>query len=132
MVVDTSAIVAILRSEPEAEQMERALVGDPVRLLSAGTLLETGIVLETLLGDGAGSELDLWLHKLKAEIVPVTADHVSIARDAYRRYGKGRGTRGGLNFGDCFAYALAISRGEKLLFKGADFAKTDVQPVELD
>ncbi len=131
MVLDTSAVVAILSDEPEAERLERALASDPVRLISAGTLLECGIVIETRLGEPGGGELDLWLHKLQAEIVDVTAGQVAIARDAYRRYGKGRG-KAGLNYGDCFSYALALDRGERLLFKGNDFAKTDVQAVDVD
>lgn len=130
MVIDTSAIVAILSDEPEAEQLERALAADPVRLVSAATLLECGIVIETRLGERGGGELDLWLHKLRAEIVDVTADQVAIAREAHRRYGKGR-AKAGLNFGDCFSYALAMERRERLLFKGSDFAHTDVDAVEL-
>jgi ribonuclease VapC len=129
VVLDTSAIVAILCDEPEAEQLERALVEDPVRLISAATLIESGIIIETRLGEAGGGELDLWLHKLKAEVVEVSAEHAAIAREAYRRYGKGRGKGNGLNFGDCFAYALASARGERLLFIGGDFAKTDIQPA---
>lgn len=125
MVIDTSAIVAVLCDEPEAEKFEQALIADPVRLVSAGTLLEAGIVIEAKLGEAGGGELDLWLFKLKAEIVPVTAEQVEVARDAFRKFGKGR-HKAGLNFGDCFAYALAMERGEPLLFKGDDFAKTDV------
>lgn len=125
MVIDTSAIVAVLCDEPEAEQFEHVLIADPVRLVSAGTLLEAGIVIEAKLGEASSGELDLWLHKLKAEIVPVTEEHVSLAREAFRRFGKGR-HKAGLNFGDCFAYALAVETGEPLLFKGDDFAKTDV------
>ena len=128
MVIDTSAIVAVLCDEPEAEQFEQLLVADPVRLVSAGTLLEAGIVIEAKLGEAGSGELDLWLHKLKAEIVPVTEEHVSLAREAFHRFGKGR-HKAGLNFGDCFAYALAIETGEPLLFKGDDFAKTDVVPA---
>ncbi len=128
MVIDTSAIVAVLCDEPEAEKFEQALIADPVRLVSAGTLLEAGIVIEAKLGEAGGGELDLWLHKLKAEIAPVTDEQVTLARDAFRRFGKGR-SKAGLNFGDCFAYALAVERGEPLLFKGDDFAKTDVTRV---
>ena len=131
MVIDTSAIVAILSDEADAQLLERALVSDPVRLISAGTLLESGIVIETRLGEGGGGELDLWLHRLGAKIVDVTTEQAAIARAAYRRYGKGRGKGGGLNFGDCFSYALAMDRGEPLLFKGGDFAQTDVEAVAL-
>jgi ribonuclease VapC len=130
MVIDTSAIMAILCDEPDAAALERALADDPVRLVSAGTLLECGIVIEARLGDAGGAELDLWLHKLRAEIVDVTAEQVAIARDAFRRYGKGR-AKAGLNFGDCFAYALSASRGEPLLFKGGDFSRTDIAAVSL-
>ena len=84
------------------------------------------MVLETRLGEAGGSELDLWLYKISAEIVPVSAELGDIARRAWRRYGKGRHSAG-LNYGDCFSYALAISTAEPLLFKGNDFSETDVE-----
>jgi ribonuclease VapC len=94
-------------------------------LVSAATVLETAMVIETRLGDSGGREFDLWLLKIGADVVPVDAGQADAARRAWRRYGKGRHAAS-LNFGDCFAYALAMTRNEPLLFKGGDFAKTDV------
>jgi ribonuclease VapC len=125
MVIDTSAIVAIALDEPDASEIEVQIVDDPVRLISAATVLEATMVIETRLGDAGGREFDLWMLKIRAEIVPVDAEQAEAARRAWRRYGKGRHVAA-LNYGDCFSYALAITRGEPLLFKGVDFAKTDV------
>lgn len=125
MVIDTSAILAIILNEPEATDLERRIVADPVRLISAATLLEAAIVIEARLGDAGGREFDLWLHRLDAETVPVDAEQADMARRAWRRFGKGRHPAG-LNYGDCFAYALAATRGEPLLFKGEDFSRTDL------
>ena len=128
MVIDTSALIAILANEVDAERYEAAIAGDPVRLISAATLLETSLVIESRLGEEAGRELDLLLHKARFEVVSVDADQIEIARDAFRRFGKGR-HRAGLNFGDCFSYAAAMAQGEGLLFKGDDFGRTDVTAV---
>jgi len=125
MVIDTSAVIAILTDEPERPTFTRWIEADPVRLISAATLLEAALVIESRKGEHAGRELDLLLHRARFEVVPVDEDQVTIARAAFRRWGKGR-DRAGLNFGDCFSYALAKSRGEPLLFKGQDFAQTDV------
>jgi ribonuclease VapC len=125
MVIDTSAIVAIALDEPDAAKLEASIADDPVRLISGATVLEATIVLETRLGDAGGRELDLWLLKVGAEIVSVDAEQIDAARRAWRRFGKGRHAAA-LNYGDCFSYALARSRGEPLLFKGEDFARTDV------
>jgi ribonuclease VapC len=125
MVIDTSAIVAIALNKPDAAELEVRIADDPVRLISAATVLEATIVLETRLGDAGGREFDLWLLKIGAEIVPVDAEQADAARRAWRRFGKGRHAAA-LNYGDCFSYALALARGEPLLFKGEDFAKTDV------
>jgi ribonuclease VapC len=125
MVIDTSAIVAIALNEPDAAELEVRIADDPVRLISAAIVLEATIVLETRLGDAGGREFDLWLLKIGAEIVPVDAEQADAARRAWRRFGKGRHAAA-LNYGDCFSYALALTRGEPLLFKGEDFAKTDV------
>jgi ribonuclease VapC len=125
MVIDTSAIVAIALNEPDASEIEGRIAEDPVRLISAATVLEATMVLETRLGDPAGREFDLWLLKISAEIVPVDAEQADAARRGWRRYGKGHHAAA-LNYGDCFSYALAVTRGEPLLFKGEDFAKTDV------
>ncbi|AYD00710.1 type II toxin-antitoxin system VapC family toxin [Neorhizobium sp. NCHU2750] len=128
MVIDTSAIVAIALNEPEAPTFEQCIADDPVRLISAATWLEVAIVIETRLGAAGGSELDLWLHKIGAEIIAVDASLADQARRAWRRYGKGRHPAA-LNYGDCFSYALAMLTGERLLYKGNDFSKTDIQPA---
>ena len=128
MVIDTSAIVAIALDEPEALSFEERIADDPVRVISAATLLETAMVIETRLGAGGGGELDLWLHKAGVEIVAIDAELADVARRAWRRFGKGRHPAG-LNFGDCFSYALASLTQEPLLFKGADFAETDIRPA---
>jgi ribonuclease VapC len=130
MVIDTSAVLAILLDEPEADDIEMAIDADPVRLMSAASYLETAIVVESRLGEPGGRELDLLLHKAGIEIVAVTAEQADAARDAWRRFGRGRHLAS-LNFGDCFSYALASASGEPLLFKGDDFDKTDIQRVVL-
>lgn len=126
MVLDTSAIVAILFDEPEREGFARAIAADPVRSVSAATLVECSIVVESRAGEAAGVELDLLLHRAGVQVVAVDERQTRIARAAWRRYGKGR-HEAGLNLGDCFAYALAKVRDEALLFKGGDFALTDVR-----
>ena len=120
MVIDTSALLAILNNEPDAVAFEAAVETDPIRLMSVGTYLETAIVVESRKGEAGGRELDLWLHRAEVELVPVDVEHADLARSAYRRYGKGRHLAS-LNYGDCFAYALAKSSAEPLLFKGEDF-----------
>jgi ribonuclease VapC len=125
MVIDSSAVVAIFFDEAEAPSFERRIIDDPVRLMSAGTLIETAMIVEARLGDAGGRELDLWLNRAAIEIVPVDAEQADMARRGWRRFGKGRHSAG-LNYGDCFAYALAMTRAEPLLFKGNDFPKTDV------
>lgn len=125
MVIDTSALVALLGMEPEAARLAQAIEGDAVRLLSAATLLESSIVLESRQGEAAVRELDLLLAKAGVQIEPVTAEQAEVARQAWRRFGKGR-HGAGLNFGDCFSYALSRVTGEALLFKGKDFPQTDV------
>jgi ribonuclease VapC len=126
MVVDTSAIVAILRQESGAESLLRHLTAAGSRRISAASLLETAIVLDAKSGERGGDQLDLFLARAQIEVEPVTAEQVRVARKAWRRYGKGSGHSARLNFGDCFSYALAKSLGEELLYKGADFAHTDV------
>lgn len=128
MVIDTSALVAILSLEPEAARLAQAIEADPTRLISAATLLEAGMVMEARLGAAGGKELDLLVAKAGVVIEPLTADQASIAREAWRRFGKGRHTAA-LNFGDCCSYALARATGEPLLFKGTDFANTDIAAV---
>lgn len=125
MVIDSSAIVAIAFDEPEAADFEARIADDPIRLISAATLLEAAMVIETRLGEAGGIELDLWLYKAGVEIVALDADQADLARRAWRRFGKGRHSAG-LNYGDCFSYALAAIRQEPLLFKGKDFSQTDI------
>ncbi len=128
MVVDTSALLALLLDEPEAEAFSAALELDESRLVSAATLLEASIVIEARKGEAGGRELDLLVHRADMVVVPVDADHVAEARRAWRRFGRGHHAAG-LNFGDVFAYALARVSGEPLLFKGDDFTRTDVARV---
>lgn len=128
MVVDSSALVAILLGEPDGERFVRAISEDGRALVSTATLVETTIVAETRKGETAGRELDLFLHRAGVAVVAVDAVQADEARRAWRRFGKGRHPAQ-LNFGDCFSYALAISAGEPLLYKGGDFARTDVIPA---
>jgi ribonuclease VapC len=128
MVIDTSALLAIFLAEAEREPFLNAIISAPVCLLSAANALETGIVLEARRGEALGREFDLFVYRAALQIVPVDADQVEIARRAWRMFGKGRHPAA-LNFGDCFAYALARSSGEPLLAKGEDFRRTDVQLV---
>lgn len=125
MVIDTSVIAAILFGESDAARLAATIENDPVRLLSAGSALEASIVIESELGEPGGRELDLLLFKTGMEIVPFTDDQLTVARYAYRSFGKGRHPAG-LNYGDCFSYALSKTSGEPLLFKGNDFTQTDV------
>ena len=126
MVLDTSAIAAILFAEDEAERFAEAIVDDPLRLISAGTALECSLVIESKLGEAGGRELDLLLLRSGIEIIPFNAEQLTVARQAVRRFGKGQHIAG-LNYGDCFSYALSMTSGEPLLFKGGDFANTDIR-----
>jgi ribonuclease VapC len=126
MVIDTSALVAIFLDETERRPFLDLILHADKRLISAANVLETGIVLESKRGEAAGREFDLFLVRAALETVPVDTEQIEIARSAWRRFGKGRHAAG-LNFGDCFAYALAKSLGEKLLAKGGDFSLTDVE-----
>jgi ribonuclease VapC len=128
MVIDTSAVLAVLLEEPEAPAFRRALSHDPVRMMSAVSALETTCVLESRRGEQAGVEFELLLHKITVRIMPFDERQLEAARDAWRKFGKGRHPAG-LNFGDCVAYALAKVAGERLLFKGNDFTQTDIPAV---
>ena len=130
MVIDSSVLVAILRQEEEAKGFALGMKGDPVRLMSAVSLLETAMVMESKRGPDGGRELDLLIHKSRIEVVPFDQAQAEIARRAWQKYGKGRHPAA-LNLGDCCAYALAKSSGEPLLFKGEDFPKTDITPKTL-
>ena len=126
MILDTSAVLAILFGEEEADQFDVAIASAERRRMSAGNLLETAIVLEGRRCAAAEHELDSYLRVAEIDVEPVTVAHAQAARRAWRRFGKGNHPAG-LNYGDCFAYALAESTGEPLLFKGGDFALTDIE-----
>jgi len=125
VIVDTSALIAILLNEPEAATLAAAIEGQVVRRCSAVSLLEASIVIESRYGVNGLSRLDQLVAEALIDIVPFTLRDARSARRAYRRYGKGLHPAG-LNFADCIAYALAIDSDEPLLFKGDDFAQTDV------
>jgi len=128
MVIDTSALLAILLGEPETEKFAAAIVADPHRLVSTASAFEASIVIEVRKGPAGGRELDLLFHRAQLDMVPFTEPQFEAARFAWRQFGKGNHPAG-LNFGDCFAYALAKTLNEPLLFKGEDFLKTDVKKV---
>ena len=128
MVVDSSAVLAILFDEPERDRFSDALAAAGVRLMSTVNALEAAVVVSSRKGPYGARELDLLLHRAEFDVVPFTADHLRLARDTYERYGKGHHPAG-LNLGDCCAYALARHAGEPLLFKGDDFPRTDVVPA---
>ncbi len=125
MVLDTSAILAILLDEPERAAFAQRIEDHQVRLLSSASYLEAGIILDDRFGEGGSSALRQLVIEAEIDVVPVTLDQAEVARDAYRRFGRGNHPAA-LNFGDCFAYALARVSGEPLLFKGNDFARTDI------
>lgn len=126
MVIDTSAIVAILRNEPEAARLEKLLVTDPIRLVPATCVLEARMVLVSRRGEHALAEIDLWLAKIEADTIPVDADLIDLATRAWLTYSKGRHPAA-LNFADCLSYALAKRADEPLLFIGSDFSRTDIK-----
>jgi ribonuclease VapC len=128
MVIDTSAIIAILLGELEAEDIARAISDGQKRLMSVFSMLEASIVIEAKKGEAGGRELDLLLHRARIETIGMDPEQGEIARIAWQRFGKGRHPAG-LNIGDCCAYALAKYSGEPLLFKGDDFSKTDIEQV---
>lgn len=129
MIVDSSAVVAILRGEPEAEAFGKVLIASPDPVMSAGNYLEASIVIDRDRDAVLSAKLDALISELEMEIVPVTASQAKIARQAFRDFGKHSGHPAKLNFGDCFAYALATERGEPLLYKGDDFAAAGLAPV---
>ena len=126
MVVDPSALLAVLLGEPTARRLTTALEHSTLVRISAAGLLESGIVTLSRLGEDGEGRLDRLLHRIGAEVIPVTREQSEIARSAFRRFGKGRHPAG-LNFGDCFSYALARALDEPLLFVGDDFSRTDVR-----
>ena len=130
MVIDTSALLAILQDEPERRSFNLAIEADETKLLSAASLVEASLVTATRYGSDGVHLLDLFLVKAGISIESVDVNQAYIARRAFNQYGKGRHPAG-LNFGDCFTYALARFTGEPLLFKGHDFSKTDLDTVPL-
>ncbi len=125
MIVETSALLAILYGEADAARYGQLIATTPNCRMSVANALEASIVLESRGGAEAGSELDAFLDTADIELAPVTVEQLAAARRAWRRFGKGNHPAA-LNFGDCFAYALAATTGESLLYKGDDFARTDV------
>ncbi|HEY7299134.1 MAG TPA: type II toxin-antitoxin system VapC family toxin [Xanthobacteraceae bacterium] len=125
MVIDTSALIAVLLNEPDAVRLAQAMKSAAIRLLSTANFLETAMVIESRKGEAGGRELDVLLYRTAIEITAVDQGQGELARDAWRRFGKGRHPAG-LNYGDCFAYALAKQRDLPLLFRGGDFSQTDI------
>ena len=125
MIVDTSAIIAILFDEADADRYDSAIVAAPICRMSVANFLEATIVLEGREGIGAGHAFGAYVEQAAIELVPVTVEQARAARRAWRRFGRGNHPAA-LNFGDCFAYSLAEMSGEPLLFKGEDFARTDI------
>ena len=130
MVVDTSALMAILQDEPERRAFNEAIEAAESCAMSTASFLETSMIVESRYGPDGTRDLDLFISKARITLASVDADQAYVARDAFRRYGKGRHPAG-LNFGDCFAYALAKMLGEPLLFKGNDFVLTDIAVCSL-
>lgn len=129
MIIDTSALIAILRAEDDASDMALAIEKAQARRISAANFLETAVVIDASRDPVASRRFDELIEVAELRVEAVTLDQARIARDAYRDFGKGSGHKAGLNFGDCFAYALAKTTGEALLFKGDDFGHTDVTPA---
>ncbi len=131
MIIDTSAIIAILQSEPEQETFIRAIESTNTRIMSVVSFVESSMVTFARRGNEGIRAFDLFLAKAQINVHPVSAEQGVIARNAFRKFGKGRHPAQ-LNLGDCFSYALALSLGESLLYKGSDFAKTDVTGFSID
>ena len=131
MVIDTSALLVILQDEPERRAFTEAIEAAEGRAMSAATFVESSIVTEARYGAEGLRDLDLLIAKAKIEIVPVDLEQADTARLAFSRFGRGRHPAA-LNYGDCFSYALAKVLASPLLYKGADFAQTDIATVVLD
>ena len=129
MIVDTSAVVAVLRNEADADIYSRVIAKSPTVRISAGTYVELGVVIDGLDDPVISGALDKYLEEARVIIEPLTAAQAQMARTAYQRFGKGSGHAARLNLGDCFAYALARALGEPLLFKDEDFRLTDIEIV---
>jgi ribonuclease VapC len=129
VIIDTSALIAILRAEDDAATMAHAIEEAGIRRISAANYLEAAVVIDASRDPVASRRFDELVEAAGLSVEPVTRDQARIAREAYRDFGKGSGHKAGLNFGDCFAYALSKSAGEPLLFKGDDFIHTDLTPA---
>jgi len=129
VIIDTSALIAILRAEDDASDMAHAIERGRDRRISAANYLEAAVVIDGSRDPVASRRFDELIVAADLSIEPVTGEQAQIAREAYRDFGKGSGHKAGLNFGDCFAYALAKATGEPLLYKGNDFTHTDVTPA---
>ena len=129
MVIDSSALIALLLGEPEADEFTRAIALATVRRVSAASYLETGIVMITRTGSNARDILNRLIDELSLEIIPFSHELAELALGAYHRFGRRSGHPAQLNFGDCFTYALAAQTGEPVLFKGNDFSRTDLALV---
>ena len=129
MIVDTSAIVAILRDETEARKFAEAIAAASNARVSAVNFVEAAAVIDAARNPVASRRFDDFMREAQLIVEPVTTEQARIAREAYRDFGKGSGHAAGLNFGDCFAYALARATGEPILFKGNDFSQTDLKPA---
>ena len=129
MVIDSSALIALLLGEPETADFGAVIATASSRLVSASSYLETAIVMMGRSGPDAVEKLDRLLHELSMDVIFFTREQADLATAAYRQYGRGSGHAAGLNFGDCFSYALAKVTGEALLFKGNDFSLTDLAPA---
>lgn len=127
MIVDSSALVAILREEPDEFRFRTAIALAETRRISAASFVEAAIVVDAQRNPIASRRFDEFLTRTRIEISPVTETQARIAREAYRDFGKGSGHPAKLNFGDCFSYALAKELGEPLLFKGNDFSRTGIE-----
>jgi ribonuclease VapC len=129
MIIDASAVIAILQNEPEAASCAKVIASARIRRISAVNYVEAAVVIDGSREPVASRRFDELFRAAQVTVEPVTEAQAQIAREAYRDFGKGSGHRAGLSFGDCFAYALAKATGEPILFKGDDFAHTDLTPA---
>jgi ribonuclease VapC len=126
VLIDTSAVLAILLGEPESQALVEAIVASPVRRIGAPTLVEAAAVLLARKGKQGEIALDALVQRLSIEVVPMSIEAAGRTRSAYQRFGRGVGSPAVLNYGDCLAYGIAMASGDALLFKGDDFGQTDV------
>jgi ribonuclease VapC len=129
MIVDSSAIIAVLKKEPDWRALSKALDTAPISRVSAASYFESAIVVDGWKNPILSVQLDELIERFNIVIEPVTPEQARIARAAYRDYGRGSGHPANLNFGDCFSYALARAKREPILFKGDDFIHTDLRPA---